>query len=172
MAQVLEFRRLSPEDGLDGFSCGDPSTDRYLRYFAARAQALRGLASTWVALDGDTVVGCLTASTATLDRARFPDAALRKRLPDYPLPVLRVSRLGVALGAQRRGLGTALLARAEALGRLLRAPGGAGLVGLVVDAPEAAAGFLEGRGFTRLGGRILEGALHGGASLFFRPLGA
>jgi hypothetical protein len=39
-----------------------------------------------------------------------------------------------------------------------------------VDAHETAAPFLEARGFQRLGGRILEGTLHGGALPFFRAL--
>jgi GNAT superfamily N-acetyltransferase len=171
-ALQLELRRLAPEDAVDTFTCGDAATDRFLRYHALPSQHPRRLSSTWVALRGGVVAGYLTTATCTLDRVKFPDAALQRRLPSYPLVALRVPHLGVALDAQRRGLGTALIARAEALARLLGSIGSAPVAGLVVDAPEASAAFLERRGFMRLGGRILEGALHGGPAPFFRPLGS
>ncbi len=174
---VFELRRIRTGDSVDVFTCGDPGTDRFLRYHALPAQTPRGLTSTWVALATGTrtapvVAGFLTTSTASLDRARFPDAALMRRLPGYPLPVLRVSRLGVANGFQRRGLGAALLRHAETLAALVAAPGGVVVAGLVVDAPTSGMAFLEKRGFARLGGRILEGALHGGPAPYFRALPA
>jgi GNAT superfamily N-acetyltransferase len=169
----LDLRRIAPGDVVDDFACGDPGTDRFLRYYALAAQTPRALATTWVAVatDGARVVdGFLTTSTATLDRAKFPDAALMKRLSGYPVPVLRVSRLGVSLARQRRGLGAALLAKAEDMARLLRVGTALAPIGVVVDTPEAGVAFLERQGFVRLGGRILEGALHGGPVPMFRPL--
>lgn len=66
----------------------------------------------------------------------MPSARLRKRLPAYPLPVLRLARLGVDTRAQGLGIGKALLRHVLALAVEQR--GRIGGVGVVTDAkPEA-----------------------------------
>lgn len=53
------------------------------------------------------IVGFATVTAASIERAGLPDARLRKRLPGYPLPVLRLARLGVDARVRGQGIGKA-----------------------------------------------------------------
>jgi GNAT superfamily N-acetyltransferase len=57
----------------------------------------------------DRVAGVATVAASSLERANLPSARQRRRLPSYPLPVLRLGRLGADTRAQGLGIGTALL---------------------------------------------------------------
>jgi len=59
-------------------------------------------------------------------------ASFRRGLPRYPLPVLRLARLAVAVTAQQRGVGSALLRHVFLLA--LRMAEELGCVGILVDA--------------------------------------
>jgi GNAT superfamily N-acetyltransferase len=81
---------------------------------------------------------------------------LRKRLPGYPLPVLRLARLGVDTRAQGLGLGKALLRHVITLA--LEQRDSLGCIGIVTDAKVEAVPFYEALGFISLG-KIREGLL-------------
>ena len=99
-----------------------------------------------------------TVASGSLERRSVPDQRLRKRLPDYPLPILRLARLGVDRRAQGLGLGRAL--GRHVLRLALSQRDLVGCVGVVADAKEPAVAFYEDLGFSRLSG-IAEGLLHG-----------
>ncbi|MGB5737321.1 MAG: GNAT family N-acetyltransferase, partial [Thiohalocapsa sp.] len=80
---------------------------------------------------------------------------LRKRLPDYPLPILRIARLAVDARFQGRGIGQALLRFALKLGLDVRER--YGCVGILVDAKPAAVAFYETLGFQVMS--VVQGAL-------------
>ena len=86
----------------------------------------------------------------------MPSAGLRKRLPNYPLPVLRLARLGVDVRAQRLGIGQALLR--HVLGLAIEQRDRLGCVGVLTDAKPAAVAFYERLGFQALEG-VREGRL-------------
>lgn len=88
----------------------------------------------------------------------MPSARLRKRLPAYPLPVLRLARLGVDTGAQGHGIGKILLRHVLALSVEQR--GRIGCVGVVTDAKPEAVSFCQGLGFVAVEG-VREGLFHG-----------
>ena len=96
----------------------------------------------------------MTVSPAQIAIDHLP-AAQRKRLPHYPLPVLRLARLAVAEPAQGRGIGRLLLRVALRLTREMSAALGG--VGLVVDAKSEAMTFYRRYGFEPLD--VLEGSL-------------
>jgi len=73
---------------------------------------------------------------------------VRRKLPQYPLPVLRLARLAVDRSAQGKGVGGALLRAVFVLAREMA--GRVGCVGVVVDAKPEAIGFYERYGFTKL----------------------
>lgn len=77
----------------------------------------------------------------------------RKRLPRYPLPVLRVARLATAEGHRGTGVGRLLLRCAFQLASDMSRE--VGCVGVVVDAKEEAASCYERCGFEPL--PVLEG---------------
>lgn len=122
----------------------------------AKAAEIRPLAS-----DDDRsgrIVGFATVAASSLERDRIPNARQRRRLPEYPLPVLRLARLGVDRRAQGLGIGKALLRHVLALA--LEQRDRLGCVGVVSDAKAEAVGFYAGLGFVALEG-VREGLLSG-----------
>jgi GNAT superfamily N-acetyltransferase len=160
----LEIRLLRREDDRGAFSCGEPALDRFFQHYAGQNQFKLHLATTWVATRDQDLLGFATVASGSLERRAVPDERLRSRLPDYPLPVLRLARLGVDRRAQGLGLGRALVRHVLRLALAQRDQ--VGCVGVVTDAKPAAGAFSEGLGFTALAG-IGEGLLHGDATPMF-----
>lgn len=155
-AAEVELRPLTPEDDRTGFSCGQPDLDRFFVHYAGQNQFRFFLAVTWVAVLEQRLVGFVTVSSAVIERDTLPSARLRKRLPGYPLPVVRLARLGVDVKAQSRGIGRALLGQVFALA--LEQRDRLGCLGVVTDAKPEAVPFYEGMGFIPLAG-VREGLL-------------
>ena len=158
MAKTVEVRALERDDDRTAFSCGQRDLDRFFQHYAGQNQFKLHLATTYVAVIDSGIVGFATVTAASLGREHIPDDRHRRHLPAYPLPVLRLARLGVDVRAQRLGIGTALLRYvfALALGQRDRV----GCVGIVTDAKPEAVGFYESLGFVELAG-VQEGLLHG-----------
>jgi GNAT superfamily N-acetyltransferase len=104
------------------------------------------------------IVGFATVPACAIERTSLPSARLRKRLPAYPLPVLRVARLGVDTRVQGMGIGKALLRHLMVLAVEQRHR--FGCIGMVVDATPESVSFQEGLGFVPVSG-VREGLLHG-----------
>jgi len=132
------------------FVSGSAPLDRYLREQASQ-DIKRRIATCFVAVDIHTqdIVGfyTLTATSVVLD-ALSPE--LVKKLPRYPVvPAALLGRLAVAVSAQGKGLGAALLA--DALLRVARVE--MGVYAMLVDAKdEPAQRFYEKHGFALLAG--------------------
>jgi GNAT superfamily N-acetyltransferase len=75
-------------------------------------------------------------------------SAVRARLPHYPLPIIRLSRLAVDERCQRKGIGSRLLRFVLELAIDLRDR--FGCTGVVVDAKPNALDFYKGLGFVEL----------------------
>lgn len=160
----LEIRLLRREDDCGAFSCGDPTLDRYFQHYAGQNQFKLHLATTWVAVRGSRILGFATVASGSIERRMVPDPRLRRRLPDYSLPVLRLARLGVDRPAQGSGLGRSLLR--HVLRMAISQRDQVGCVGVVTDAKPAAVAFYERLGFTSLAG-VREGLLHGDPTPMF-----
>ncbi len=156
MARIVEIRPLARDDDRSGFSCGQPDLDRFFEHYAGQNQFKLHLAVTYVAVVEARVVGFATVAPSSIERATVPSARLRKRLPSYPLPVLRLARLGVDLRAQGLGIGKGLLRHVLVLAVEQRDR--LGCVGVVTDAKPGAVAFYEGLGFQALEG-VREGLL-------------
>jgi ribosomal protein S18 acetylase RimI-like enzyme len=92
-----------------------------------------------------------------------------RRLPAYPLPVLRIARLAVGAEAQGRGIGSLLLDAAFQLASKMADD--LGCVGVVVDAKADAVGWYERLGFRRMevvGGELGDRPV---PAAMFLPLG-
>ena len=169
MAAEIEIRPLRPDDDRGAFSCGQPDLDRFFHHYAGQNQFKLHLAVTYVATADERLLGFATVSVGSLERRSLPSARLRKRLPSYPLPVLRLARLGVDQQAQGLGVGSALLR--HVLNLALEQRDSLGCIGIVTDAKAEALDFYTKYGFELLEG-VREGALHGGPVPLFLPLGA
>ncbi len=160
----LEIRLLRREDDRSAFSCGEPVLDRFFQHYAGQNQFRLHLAATWVATRDQDILGFATVASGSLERRTVPDARLLHRLPEYPLPVLRLARLGVDRRAQGLGLGSALVRHVLRLALSQRYQ--VGCVGVVTDAKPAAVTFYEAFGFMGLAG-VGEGLLHGDPTPMF-----
>lgn len=158
MVRAVEIRPLQPDDDRSGFSCGQSDLDRFFEHYAGQNQFKLHLAVTYVAVVDDRVAGFATTAAGAIERVHVPDPRLRRRLPAYPLPVLRLARLGVDVRAQGLGIGKALLRHVLRLAVEQRDQ--VGCVGVVTDAKPDAVAFYESLGFAPLEG-VREGALHG-----------
>jgi GNAT superfamily N-acetyltransferase len=157
VAKTIEIRPLAKDDDRSGFSCGQPDLDRFFEHYAGQNQFKLHLAVTYVAIVEARIVGFATVA-ASVERTSAPSARLRKRLPAYPLPVLRLARRGVDTGAQGLGIGRALLRHVLSLAVEQRDR--IGCVGVVTDAKPEAVSFYQGLGFVAVEG-VREGLLHG-----------
>jgi GNAT superfamily N-acetyltransferase len=158
VTKTVEIRPLARDDDRSDFSCGQPDLDRFFEHYAGQNQFKLHLAVTYVAVVEGRIVGYATVAASSIDRVSVPGARLRRRLPAYPLPVLRLARLGVDSLAQGLGIGRALLRHVLSLAVEQRDR--LGCVGVVTDAKSQAVSFYESLGFVPVEG-VLEGRLHG-----------
>lgn len=158
MAGDAEIRPLQRDDDRTDFSCGQPDLDRFFEHYAGQNQFKLHLAVTYVAVVDDRIVGFATVAASSLERDAIPSARLRRRLPSYPLPVLRLARLGVDGRARGLGIGRALVRHVLALAVAQRDL--LGCVGVVTDAKPEAVGFYTALGFLSLDG-VREGLQSG-----------
>lgn len=143
----MEIRALREADDRSSFASGNPDLDRFFHRFAGQNQFRHHLGVTYVAVEGERILGFATVAPGHLEIEGVP-AALRKRLPRYPLPVLRLARLAVDVAARGLGLGEALLRFVLRLA--LDLAESVGCSGVVVDAKPDAAPFYERHGFLPL----------------------
>jgi len=145
---------LEHGDDRSRFSSGNPDLDRFFHRFAGQNQFRHHIGVTYVAMDGDEIRGFVTVAPSEIE---IDDLSLkqRRRLPRYPLPVVRLARLAVSETALGQGIGRALLRFVFALA--CRTADKLGCIGVVVDAkPEAQAFYLR-YGFEPLS--VIEDAL-------------
>src|SRR2546426_6226004 len=150
----MEIRALRETDDRTGFRSGDVDLDRFFEKYAGQNQFRLHIGVTWVAAENARILGYATVAAGQLESERMT-AALRKRLPAYPLPVLRLARLAVDATAQSSGVGKALLRRTFRLA--IEMSERFGCVGLVVDAKPGAVDFYSRFGFSRI--EVVEGKL-------------
>jgi predicted N-acetyltransferase YhbS len=148
----MEIRALRESDERSDFRSGDPDLDRFLLKYAGQNQFRHHIGATYVAVERDRVASYVTVAPGHIEIEDLP-AAQRKKLPRYPLPVLRLARLAVDEAVRGRGLGKQLLGFVLRLA--LRMAGELGCIGVVVDAKPGAVEFYRRFGFAPL--EVLEG---------------
>lgn len=131
----------------EGFACGEPTLDAYLRQQAAQHHRA-GISTTHVLVDDSDparILGYYSLSAAQLLLTDLQEAD-RKRLPSYPVPAIRMGRLAVLASEQGKRHGDYLLAHAVA--RCLGLRELLGVRVLLVDAlHEKAVRFYRAYGF-------------------------
>jgi GNAT superfamily N-acetyltransferase len=142
---TIGVRRLRPDDERTDFRSGNVELDRFFMRYAGQNQFRHHIGTTYVAVDNGAILGFATVASSELSCAKLSKAA-RKRLPAYPLPVLRLARLAVDQRAQGRGVGQMLLRAVFALARREEL----GCLGVVVDAKPEAVEFYRKLGFIEL----------------------
>lgn len=148
----METRILQPSDDRSRFRSGDPDLDGFLQRYAGQNQFRHHLGSTYVAVDQGRLLGYATVAPGQLEIDDLP-AALRKRLPAYPLPILRLARLATDEAVRGQGLGKEILRFVLQLA--IRLANDYGCTGVLVDAKAEALAFYGKLGFVPL--EVLEG---------------
>ena len=143
----MEIRALREEDDRSRFHSGDPDLDRFFQRFAGQNQFKHYLGVTYVAVSEGAMLGFATVAPGHIEIDGLP-ASARKKLPRYPLPVLRLARLAVDRTARGRGLGRQLLRFVFRLAFLMASD--YGCVGVVVDAKPDAMDFYRQYGFASI----------------------
>ena len=144
---MTNIRILKKSDDRANFSCGEIALDYYFQKFVGQNQFKHFVGVTYVATDDKAIFGFITVSSGSLIRDDLPQN-IRKKLPNYPLPILHISRLGVDVKYQNQGLGKELILASFRLA--LEQKEKFGCVGVVVDAKVDAIEFYKNLGFVEL----------------------
>jgi predicted N-acetyltransferase YhbS len=100
---------IAPDHDAQSFDCGSEEQTYWLRRHALQAHQSDTAKSYVVCLAGTpTVVGYYALAAASIEHAEAP-SRLTKGVGRYPVPVVVLTRLGVDVGEQGRGLGSALV---------------------------------------------------------------
>ena len=150
---AMEIRPLRASDERSAFRSGDPDLDAFLQKYAGQNQFRHHIGATYVAVESDRIAGYATIAAGQIEIEDLPSLS-RKKLPRYPLPVLRLGRLAVDESYRGQGLGKQLLR--FVLHLAVRMAEDFGCVGVVVDAKPGAIPFYERFGFIPL--EAVEGA--------------
>lgn len=153
-ARDIHVRRLETRDDRSGFHSGNIDLDRFFQRFAGQNQFRHHIGTTYVALQGSHIVGFVTVSSGEMVSEKL-SRALRRHLPSYPLPVLRIARLAVDDRVKGLGIGRLLLRTMLELALEMRDR--VGCIGVVVDAKPEAADFYSSIGFETIG--LVGGAI-------------
>ena len=143
----MEIRPLRKDDDRSSFTCGNSDLDDYFRKYAWKNQEMIGIGQTHVAIKDGRIAGFVTIASAQIESDRA-GLALKKRFPSYPLPALRLARMGVEKSGQRQGVGKKLLI--YVFKRTAEFKAIAGCIGLVVDAKVESRSFYDQFGFVQL----------------------
>jgi GNAT superfamily N-acetyltransferase len=151
---TIEIRLLQKADDRKSFRSADPDLDSFFQKYAWQNQFRHHVGNTYVAVEHAKILGFVTIAPSGIEIDRLP-ADLKKALPRYPIPVLRVARLAVSEDAQGKGVGKRLMRAAFAMAIELRER--LGCAGVVVEAKRDAESFYSSLGFEPL--EVIEGQI-------------
>lgn len=140
----MVIRSLRTSDNRSVFQSGDEALDRFFHLYAGQNQFRHYLGVTYVAVEGDRILGFATVAPRHIDADSLP-ARMRRRLPRYPVPMLGLARLAVDRSVQSKGIGVELLRFVLKLASKIADE--AGCAGVIVDAKPDAVDFYSKYGF-------------------------
>jgi GNAT superfamily N-acetyltransferase len=143
----FEFRTLDSKDDRNNFNCGTAELDRFFQQYAGQNQFRHHIGTTYVLANKSNIVGFVTVSAGEITPTNL-SSVIRARLPEYPLPILRIARLAVDKRFQGLGLGKKLLRASFELALDMKSR--YGCVGVVVDAKPESVSFYQEFGFLLL----------------------
>jgi GNAT superfamily N-acetyltransferase len=164
---IVEIRALRPDDDRSAFRSGDEALDLFFHRYAGQNQFRHHIGVTYVAVAEGHILGFATVCPATLDAEDTPS---KRKLPPYPVPLLRIPRLATEQSARGRGIGNALMRHCVELAEKMRDE--VGCVGLLADAKPGAVGFYERLGFVRASAVEGQARAVPAAVVMFLPLGS
>ena len=146
MISIKSINEYMRGDGFDFFDCGEEKLNEYLKKYA-RQNELRNISRTFLLLNNFEVMGYYTLSTAEISWNSISNK-IRKGLPKYPIPSLRIARLAIDKKHQKKGFGK-LLVKSIFL-KALAISEEVGLHFIIVEPKEESIGFYELYGFKQI----------------------
>lgn len=148
--KLVSISSIYSAKALLNFDCGNADLNLFFSHYA-HANDRRGIGKTFVLIDKEQIVGFFTLSSAQI---HFADLSQKDKLtlPHYPIPSIRISRLGVDIRFQKKGFGSLLLA--EAFKKIVTASLSVGVYLVIVDAKEESKLFYEHYGFIHFGDKL------------------
>ena len=143
----IQFRALKAKDDKTVFCSGNIELDRFFQRYAGQNQFRHHIGTTYILLTGNKIVGFITVSAGEIAVDDLPSQS-RSRLPEYPLPVMRIARLAIDKQFQGLGLGKKILRFSFELALDMKSH--YGCVGVVVDAKQESINFYHKLGFLPL----------------------
>jgi predicted N-acetyltransferase YhbS len=138
----VEIRELSADDEIAAFSSGNDALDAWFKT-RAHDNRRRGFGTTYIAVEGGVVLGFISTSATSIERARVK----RGQGPDLWAALL-IARMAVSIEHQGRGIGKRLIAHAFVIADAQYKLSGCAAV--IVDAKPSAVGFYRQFGFKDL----------------------
>jgi len=132
---------LADHHHLEGFDCGKLALNEWLLRHARQARA-SGSANTFVVANNQRVLGYYSLTVGQIDTLDAPER-IRKGMGQYPIPVVILARMAVALDYQGRGVGVGLLQ--DAIRRTLTIADEVGIRALLTHPIDAEAAHFYGR---------------------------
>ena len=136
----IEIRKLEKRDNRKEFRSSDIEIDRFFIKFAGQNQFKHKIGTTYVAVDSNNILGYATISIGSMNINGLEIDEFKK-FPNYPLPIVRVARLGVDERFQSQGIGKKLLQKMLYLAIEIEEL--VGCVGIFVDAKKEAITFYK-----------------------------
>ncbi len=128
----LHIEKLRAAHPVQDFDCGREALNRFLTRYALQSQQASA-SQTYLALADEEVIGYYTLVVGQVQYEGAPER-LKKGLARHPVRIMLLARLAVAVGWQRKGLGSGLLK--DAMLRTLQAADIAGIRAFVVHAKD------------------------------------
>ena len=135
MHERPRIEKLRRGHAVDVFDCGKAPLNRFLSRHALQSQQA-GSSNTYVACEGDEIVGFYSLAYGQIEFADAPER-LTKGVARHPVPIMLLARLAIARTHQGKGMGSGLLK--DAIIRTLQAAEIAGLRAICVHAKDAEA---------------------------------
>ncbi|HVA67784.1 MAG TPA: GNAT family N-acetyltransferase [Candidatus Binataceae bacterium] len=151
---AIEVRLLRETDDRSHFQSGDEQLDLFFHRYAGQNQFRHYLGTSYVAIEAGAIAGFATVTVGHIEVENIP-SSLKRKLPDYPLPILRLARLAVDRNVQGKRVGEHLMRAVFTLAIELRQR--LGCVGVVVDAKPGAESYYSRYGFVDL--EVIEGMI-------------
>lgn len=145
MGVITAPEPLRTEHDIQGFDCGRPNLNDWLKKKALKAQQVGGSARTYVVCSpAGRVVGYFSLATGSINHEDAP-GKVKRNMPN-PVPVVLLARLAVDQTLTGQGIGAGLLK--DALMRILNASEQIGVRAVLVHAlDEQARNFYLRHGF-------------------------
>lgn len=144
--QNIEISKLSSKFDVAKFESSKEQLDVYIKRYASQNQK-KNIGTTWILhfAEENQIIGYYTISTSHISTEILPDK-LRRKLPRYPVPVIRLAKLCIDDNFQKKGYGALLLK--DALKRIKVISENVGCFAVIVDAIDISAKmFYEKYGF-------------------------